>query len=127
MITKPRNAKRWPGLAAVVFAVLGAIMFTEAQSGKSGNAADPGKPSASGEPRIVATSPVIGANDVDPSLKEITVTFDRDMAGGFSWTGSGPEYPGSGKPAWKDKRTCALPVKLDSGHYYRVGINSQSH
>ncbi len=80
-------------------------------------------------PNIVATSPAVGATDVDPALKEITVTFDQDMAGGFSWTGGGPEYPTipeGQKPQWRDKRTCVLPVKLESGHYYRVGINSTS-
>jgi hypothetical protein len=80
-------------------------------------------------PRIVKTSPRIGATDVDPSTAEITVTFDRDMGGGFSWTGGGPDYPPcpEGKtPFWRDKRTCVLPVKLERGRYYRVGINSTS-
>lgn len=85
---------------------------------------------ASGVPQIVSTSPAIGAKDVSPDLKEITVTFDRDMRGGFSWTGGGPQFPPGRegeKPAWRNKRTCALPVKLEAGHYYRVGINSSSH
>jgi len=83
-----------------------------------------------GAPRIVATSPLVGAKDVDPVITEITVTFDRDMAGGFSWTGGGPEFPPSRedkKVQWREKRTCFLPVKLEAGHYYRVGINSKSH
>ncbi|MBN1589226.1 MAG: Ig-like domain-containing protein [Pirellulales bacterium] len=82
-----------------------------------------------GRPRIVSTSPKVGATDVDPSLSEITVTFDRDMGGGFSWTGGGPDYPPGAenkKVHWRDKRTCVLPVKLKPGHYYRVGINSDS-
>ena len=65
-----------------------------------------------------------------PRLKEITVTFDQDMGGGFSWTGGGPDYPPTPegqKAQWRDKRTCVLPVKLEAGHYYRVGINSTSY
>jgi beta-lactamase regulating signal transducer with metallopeptidase domain len=81
-------------------------------------------------PRIVSTTPAIGANDVDPALTEITVTFDRDMQSGFSWTGGGPEHPNvpeGQKIYWRDARTCVYPVKLEAGHYYRVGINSKSY
>ena len=67
---------------------------------------------------------------VDPGLREITVTFDRDMnEQGMSWTGGGDEFPKideSRKAAWKDARTCLLPVKLEKGTFYRVGINSTS-
>ena len=52
------------------------------------------------------------------------------MDGGMSWTGGGPDMPKSpeGERAyWRDKRTCVLPVKLQSGHHYRVGINSMSY
>jgi hypothetical protein len=81
-------------------------------------------------PKILFTKPVDGATDVDPALKEVTVTFDQDMNEGFSWTGSGPEYPPSAEGAqaqWRGKRTCVLPVKLEPGHHYRVGINSVSY
>ncbi len=80
-------------------------------------------------PRITATTPRSGATDVDPALTEITVTFDRDMAPGFSWTGGPPEFPPSpaGKKAhWQDTRTCVLPVELEPGTSYRVGINAPS-
>lgn len=80
-------------------------------------------------PKIVTTVPKIGQKDVDPKTKEIVVVFDQDMAGGFSWTGGGPEMPESPKgkkPFWRDKRTCVLPVRLRPGSYYRVGINSTS-
>lgn len=81
-------------------------------------------------PCIVATSPNVGDTEVDPELAEITVTFDRDMAEGFSWTGGGAELPPSpeGKSAqWRNKRTCVLPVKLSAARYYRVGVNSISY
>jgi hypothetical protein len=52
------------------------------------------------------------------------------MAGGYSFTGGGPDYPEipEGKvPVWQDRRTCVLPVRLQAAHYYRVGINSKSY
>ena len=86
---------------------------------------------ADGPPKIVSTTPQIGAKNVDPSLEAITVTFDRDMnTRGYSWTGGGPQYPPGRKgerPFWKDKRTCAFPVDLEPGKYYRIGINSKSY
>lgn len=81
-------------------------------------------------PRIVQTTPTVGATNVDPAVQEITVTFDQDMASGFSWTGGGPDRPPGregARPQWRDKRTCVLPVALERGRYYRVGINSKSH
>jgi hypothetical protein len=81
-------------------------------------------------PRIVSTTPAVGATDVDPAISEITVTFNCDMnTGGMSWTGGGPEFPAApeGQRAhWKDNRTCVLPVKLEAAHLYRVGINAPS-
>lgn len=80
-------------------------------------------------PQIVETSPRVGSDDVDPTISEITVTFDRDMSKGMSWTGGGPDFPPIAegkKPAWRDNRTCVFPCKLEAAHYYRVGINSTS-
>jgi hypothetical protein len=85
---------------------------------------------ASSRPKIIHARPDDGATDVDPGLTEVTVTFDQDMDEGFSWTGGGPEYPSSpqgSKAQWRGKRTCVLPVALESGHHYRVGINSPSY
>lgn len=81
-------------------------------------------------PRIVKSTPESGATGVDIGLEEITVTFDRDMQGGMSWTGGPPLFPpvDESRPArWIDKRTCALPVKLEAASFYRVGINSTSY
>ena len=79
-------------------------------------------------PEIVSVSPPIGASGVDPATKEIRVTFDQDMGGGFSWTGGGPVFPkGTGRPQWVDKLTCVMPVALEPAKFYRVGINSKSH
>jgi Bacterial Ig-like domain len=108
MNTKRIHLSVWPFLVAALLA---------AQAGQ-------------GAPQIASSEPARGAKDVDPGLKEITVTFDQDMDGGMSWTGGGPQFPKipEGKKGyWRDKRTCVLPVKLQPGHSYRVGINSQSY
>jgi hypothetical protein len=118
MIAKFHKSNRILALAASLLATLELATLTDAQT------------SANVAPRIITTSPKVGAKDVDPALKEITVTFDRDMEGGMSWTGGGQDFPKSppGERAfWRDKRTCVLPVMLRSGHYYRVGINSMSY
>ncbi len=88
------------------------------------------KPANTKYPQIVKTSPAIGAMDVKASLKEISVTFDRDMGRGMSWTGGPPHFPTtdkSRKAKWVDKRTCVLPVKLEPKKLYRVGINGESY
>jgi len=108
---------------------LGVAAFALAFLPMSSGAA-PGIAADGPNPLIVKTSPQVGATGIDPSLSEITVTFDRDMGTGMSWTGSPPEFPPideSRKPMWKDLRTCALPVKLEKASFYRVGINSAVH
>lgn len=83
-------------------------------------------------PKIVTTSPDNGALDVDPETALLRVTFDMPMGDGMSWTGGGPGFPKDSpdgkKPSWsKDGRTCALPVLLEPGHEYELGINSLKH
>jgi hypothetical protein len=82
------------------------------------------------EPVIVHTNPVPLSRDVDPSLDKITVTFDRPMLdNSWSWTGGGDTYPETtGRPHYdEDKITCTMPVKLEPGKVYWVGVNSPSH
>ena len=121
MVTKLKKMSRWPALTASL--ITGLALF--AQSGALSSAQ-----AAQGAPQIVSTTPARGAADVNPSLKEITVTFDQDMEEGMSWTGGGTEFPPipeGQQGRWRDKRTCVLPVKLQGGHRYRVGINSPSY
>ena len=121
MIIKLKGANRRPALTSSLITVLALI----AQSGGLSSAL-----AAQGAPQIVSTTPARGASDVDPALKEITVTFDQDMEEGMSWTGGGSEFPPipeDKKAHWRDKRTCVLPVKLQGGRHYRVGINSVSY
>ena len=79
-------------------------------------------------PEIVSMSPTNDAKDVDPTIKELRVTFNVPMAGGFSWTGGGPNFPKTtGAPRWtKDHKTCVLPVKLKPRWKYQLGLNSPS-
>jgi beta-lactamase regulating signal transducer with metallopeptidase domain len=124
MIAKFHKSNRGLAVAALLLAGLGLVTLTDAQPRANPAPSNPGGP-----PQIIATSPKIGATEVDPALKEITVTFDQDMGGGMSWTGGGPEFPparAGQKAQWRDKRTCVLPVQLEAARYYRVGINSKS-
>jgi Big-like domain-containing protein/PBS lyase HEAT-like repeat-containing protein len=82
----------------------------------------------SAPPVVVKTVPPAGATDVDPDLKEITVTFSKRMQNGsWSWSTWGEEtFPETtGKPHYlADGRTCALPVKLQPGRFYASWLNS---
>src|SRR5688500_1671068 len=81
-------------------------------------------------PVVVKSVPETLANDVDPATTRIAVTFDRKMRdGSWSWTGGGETYPQvAGKIAYDAERTtCTLPVKLEAGKVYWIGINSPSH
>ena len=78
-------------------------------------------------PKVLKTVPEADAKDVDPALTEIKVTFSKDMRdGSWSWTQRNSEnYPEvTGKPHYVDKRTCVLPVKLEPGKTYWIGLNS---
>ena len=79
-------------------------------------------------PAVVKTVPQAGKTDVDPALKEITVTFSKDMAD-KSWSVPQttpdeffPEFNGDIHYA-ADKRTCIIPVKLKPGRTYVVWFN----
>jgi hypothetical protein len=125
MLTKFHKTNSGFAVAACLLAGLGLVTLTDAQTGNNPTTTTSEK--ADAPPHIIATSPKIGTTNVDPALNEITVTFDRDMEQGMSWVGGGPELPKSPEGAkfhWRDKRTCVMPVKLEPGHFYRVGINS---
>ena len=102
-------------------------------------------PSMQQAPRVVRTTPTAFANDVDPSLDKITVMFDRPMMD-KSWsftagdeafsekTGSQfPERPSTGSGQAGEisfdaaRTTCTMPVKLQPGKVYWVGVNSPQH
>lgn len=124
---KPKFKK--PACEALLSACTGIalLLFMHLQSTRASEPAS--SSTTAGPPRIISTNPKVGETDVDPGLKEIHITFDRDMSGGFSWTGGPPDFPPTPdgqKASWSDKRTCVLPIKLEAARYYRVGINSTS-
>ena len=130
------NVRRFGWKSRLAVAALAILWLPMAPGGGLRTQAAPQAPAAGNRktqpkyPLIVKTVPEIGATDVDPSLGEIAVTFDRDMSQGMSWTGGSPLFPPvdeSRKPRWTNARTCVLPVKLAAGSYYRLGVNSTSH
>lgn len=86
-------------------------------------------------PRVVETEPADGAKDVDFTLREIKVTFDRPMVTEKSWSwiihqnlGVYPGYRGAADPHWEDGgKTCVLPVRLSPDTLYAIGANSFRH
>lgn len=86
---------------------------------------------ASAPPVVVKTVPQAGANDVDPTLAEIKVTFSKTMTdASWSWAMlSQASFPKmNGKPRFDDNtKTAVLPVKLEPGTTYAVWVNSAKH
>jgi len=79
-------------------------------------------------PTVVTLEPANEATGVDSeTVTELRVTFDIDMdTSGYPWTGGGEMFPKAGTPKWIDKRTCVLPVELEPGKSYLLGINAPS-
>lgn len=79
----------------------------------------------SAPPVVIKAVPEPGSIDVDPGLKEIKVTFSKEMTdGNWSWTNPSQKFPKSGKPSYDEKkRTCSLPITLEPGKEYVIGVN----
>ena len=79
-------------------------------------------------PVVVTTVPANGDEAVDSSIKEIKVTFNKKMKdGNWSWVTLVKEnFPETtDKPRYEEgQKTCVLPVKLEPGKTYTIGINS---
>jgi hypothetical protein len=80
-------------------------------------------------PKIVSIVPANGAQDVDPGLKAIVVTFDRPMRD-KCWSvvtlGSQDEFPKGAGPVGYDaaRKVFTMPVTLEPDKEYRFGLNS---
>jgi hypothetical protein len=87
------------------------------------------EPPSQTPPTLASSEPAVGATDVDPGLKTITLSFNQDMnTSGWSVTGGGDVFPPiDGEIHYKDERTLVIPVDLEPGKFYRFGINSKSH
>ena len=78
-------------------------------------------------PVVVKTVPQSGETAVDAKLKEIKVTFSKDMKTKQMWSFvqiSKETFPKVGTPKYVDKRTIVLPVTLQPGKTYVIWINS---
>ncbi len=108
-------------MAAIVVSCV-AVSVASAQQGPSISV-------ASMPPVVVKTEPAAGNTEVDPSVKEIRVTFSKRMADrSWSWSQlSDDTFPQTtGKPKYlKDGKTCVLPVKLEPGKTYAFWLNSE--
>lgn len=84
-------------------------------------------------PSVIKTVPRAGDMGVDPSLKEISVTFSKDMMTKEMWSWCSqsaetfPEIEKTKIRYLKDNRTCVLPVKLKPSKTYVIWINSQKY
>ncbi|MFI4851814.1 MAG: Ig-like domain-containing protein [Gimesia chilikensis] len=79
-------------------------------------------------PSVVKTVPQAGSTDVDPGLKEIAVTFSKDMITERMWAVvqiSSEHFPkvGKGIHYLDDKRTCVIPVDLEPNRTYVLWFN----
>ncbi len=85
---------------------------------------------AANQPLVLHTVPPTYTADIDPGLEKITVTFDQPMLdGSWSWTGSGDTFPEqTGEFSYDStKTTCTMPVRLEPGKVYWIGVNSPGH
>ena len=82
-------------------------------------------------PRVVSTFPQNGSIDVDPSLNEISVTFNERMRdGNWSWVyedkSTFPQIVGQAYYT-EDMTKNVLPVKLEPNTEYVIWINSEGY
>ena len=81
-------------------------------------------------PVVVKTEPQAGDTKVDPAVKEIRVTFSKDMLTEKMWAicqvseAHFPEAAGEIRYL-PDKRTCVFPVKLQPGKAYVLWFNRE--
>ncbi len=80
-------------------------------------------------PVVVKTFPQAGDTAVDPSIKEIRVTFSKAMMTQDMWSWvivSKETFPQIiGDVSYRnDKRTCVAPVQLEAGKTYAIWFNS---
>jgi hypothetical protein len=83
-------------------------------------------------PVTVKTVPQSGELAVDPTLKEISVTFSKDMMTNDMWSWAqitASSFPTlAGKAHFlSDKRTCVLPVHLEPGKSYAIWVNAEHY
>ena len=81
-------------------------------------------------PHIVAMEPANGADSVAADLNKLVITFDQAMLPGWSFLQLEPgNYPAeAGQPFYDgDKKVITLPVKLQPGRTYVIGLNNADY
>ena len=83
-------------------------------------------------PVIVKSFPQAGDTGVDFAIKEISVTFSKEMMTEDMWSWvmvSKETFPQIvGKIRFlNDRRTCVAPVRLEPGKTYAIWLNSENH
>jgi RNA polymerase sigma-70 factor (ECF subfamily) len=82
-------------------------------------------------PVVIRTEPVAGETHVDSGLREIRITFSKEMLD-KSWSlvqwsrESFPTIVGEIRYL-DDRRTCVIPVKLEPGKPYVIWANTDKH
>ncbi len=80
-------------------------------------------------PIVIETFPSNGSTDIDPSISELSVTFNEEMQdGNWSWAYTNKnQFPEmTGQPYFSEKFTKnILPVKLEPNKEYEIWINSE--
>ncbi|MEO0481656.1 MAG: S41 family peptidase [Planctomycetota bacterium] len=73
----------------------------------------------------IELDPALGALDVDPSTKRLTIRFPvaMDTSAGYSICGGGPSFPTIEQIAWDDDRTLVLDVGLEADRRYSMPLN----
>ena len=111
------------GIPTLIVTIAILVAASAAHSGSISAAAFP--------PVVVETVPAAGDHLVDPSLREIRVTFSKDMLTEEMWSfvyaNPAPFPKRAGPIRYEGKRTCVMPVSLEPGKTYGMWINSQSH
>ncbi len=84
-------------------------------------------------PSVVKTVPQCGDTQVDPSLREVRVTFSKEMMTDRMWSwvihskATFPKIDAQGIRYLEDDRTCVLPVRLAPNRTFVIWINSQKY
>ena len=121
---------------AAVFGILlilvGIMLYVLPQTKPDSAGAPQSQPTSGSQPQllVIRTNPANNSVNIDPNLSAVEIVFNQDI-NQQSW--SFVEVPGSavpeitGNPSFPDSRTCILPVRLQAGQTYRLGINSATH
>ena len=124
-----RIKQKHAGILGAIFLVAGLTLYLI--PGILTPSTEPTFSPAKNSPRAISTSPQNGDPKVDPSLKQISVTFNVPMMdGSWSWADGGEDkFPQTTSQPYYTKNNTKniLPVKLEPNKEYVVWVNTASH